>query len=631
MMKTRQIPYALAVLLAGIAFHDSAFSADECKIKYGYHTGSGQNRNDREKIAYIDLGDTLPINQSNMNYVKNLRTPKVKFYLQNAQNVTLDKNFQNPPALFYPNQVKLVKAKCLPPGSNAQTPAAMAQAMKLAGNTASQAANAIKNWFNASRKQVAIALKQAGYTVDQIAAGVRSAFNSSRKQVAIALKQAGYTVSKVAAGVRSAFNASRKQVAIALKQAGYTVDQIAAGIKSAFNANAEQIAKALDEAGYTAQQITSALKSLGYPAEMVAIAMLGVSNFTEEQLRSLLVTANYALAQINEALNNLFENTQPVITGITRPIQDTVNSAVANTMKLRYVFHGSNYPVNLPGCYWPSGNSLYGDTRSNPIPLSPTRRSIVITAWGDNLATANGVQGLPRGANATIIEKGQCAIRIRINMPPSGLRNGMNGTARLRTGRQAGPGFHWVIGTQPPRAAGSGPIPTRPPRPGSGTDLVPANVNNTLYVLATGYIQDKSGQMFVPLTSNAHCQGMSAPGLDGNYLLSQSQSITVSDIVWGVHNNGQQDATGNFLIQLLHGNQVVASRTLNSLPAGAVRTYRYSRPVSTTTVARVGLESDCFHMGTAREGWNDNKGYTVRVDVNNTVNETNESNNSNRL
>ncbi len=537
-----------------------------------------------------------------MNYVKNLRTPKVKFYLENAQNVTLDKNFQNPPALFYPNQVKLVKAKCLPPGSNAQTPAAMAQAMKLAGNTASQAANAIKNWFNASREQVAIALKQAGYTVDQIAAGVRSAFDASRKQVAIALKQAGYTVNKVAAGVRSAFNA-----------------------------NAEQIAKALDEAGYTAQQITSALKSLGYPAEMVAIAMLGVSNFTEEQLRSLLVTANYALAQINEALNNLFENIQPLITGITRPIQDTVNSAVANTMKLRYVFHGSNYPVNLPGCYWPSGNSLYGDTRSNPIPLSPARRSIVITAWGNNLAAANGVQGLPRGANATITEKGSCAIRIRIDMPPSGLRNGMNGMARLRTGRQAGPGFYWVIGTQPPRAAGSSPIPTRPPRPGSGTDLVPANVNNTLYVLATGYIQDKSGQMFVPLTSNAHCQGMSAPGLDGNYLLSQSQSITVSDIVWGVHNDGQQDATGNFLIQLLHGNQVVASQTLNSLPAGAVRTYRYSRPVSTTTVARVGLESDCFHMGTAHEGWNDNKGYTVRVDVHNTVNETNESNNSNRL
>ncbi|MEX2491715.1 MAG: hypothetical protein WD425_08125 [Nitrospirales bacterium] len=48
-----------------------------------------------------------------MNYVKNLKYRKVKFYLTNAADMTLGENQRNPGAGTYVTTVKLQKVKCL--------------------------------------------------------------------------------------------------------------------------------------------------------------------------------------------------------------------------------------------------------------------------------------------------------------------------------------------------------------------------------------------------------------------------------------------------------------------------------------------------------------------------------------
>jgi hypothetical protein len=109
---------AFAIVMGVIAFSVSsvAYSANECRIRYGYNTGNAVNgtyKNKSKKI-YLNKGQTKTINKNRLNYVKNLKTRNVKLYLKNATNVVLAKNKRNPSGGYYVGAtVKLKKVKCL--------------------------------------------------------------------------------------------------------------------------------------------------------------------------------------------------------------------------------------------------------------------------------------------------------------------------------------------------------------------------------------------------------------------------------------------------------------------------------------------------------------------------------------
>ena len=106
------------ILLCGllvVSFSSVAYAGNECKIKYGWNTGNslqGTFKNHSNTI-YLDKGQTKTINKNRMNYVKNLKSRKVKFYLKNATDMTLGKKQRNPGGGTYVLTVKLKKVKCL--------------------------------------------------------------------------------------------------------------------------------------------------------------------------------------------------------------------------------------------------------------------------------------------------------------------------------------------------------------------------------------------------------------------------------------------------------------------------------------------------------------------------------------
>ena len=51
---------ATVLILGGVSL--PSFSANECRIEYGYHTGSGFNRQDKVKKIYINVNQTKTIN-----------------------------------------------------------------------------------------------------------------------------------------------------------------------------------------------------------------------------------------------------------------------------------------------------------------------------------------------------------------------------------------------------------------------------------------------------------------------------------------------------------------------------------------------------------------------------------------
>lgn len=107
----------IIVVLLSFSFLSLAYGAG-CQIKYGWNKGNSLQGTFENKSKTITLkkGQTKTINKNRMNYVKNLKSRQVKFYLKNATNVTLGKNQRNPIAGTYVGTVKLKKVKCI--GSN---------------------------------------------------------------------------------------------------------------------------------------------------------------------------------------------------------------------------------------------------------------------------------------------------------------------------------------------------------------------------------------------------------------------------------------------------------------------------------------------------------------------------------
>ncbi len=112
--------FILLFVLLLVSFSAVSYGGNECKIQYGWNTGNslqGTFKN-HSKTIYLNTGETKTINQNRMNYVKNLSSQEVKFYLENASDVILGKNQQNPGIGTYVLTVKLVKVKCLTTSSS---------------------------------------------------------------------------------------------------------------------------------------------------------------------------------------------------------------------------------------------------------------------------------------------------------------------------------------------------------------------------------------------------------------------------------------------------------------------------------------------------------------------------------
>lgn len=262
-MKLKSINLAVMALLGSFGLSIPALAANECKIEYGWNTGNslaGTFEN-HSKTIYLNKGQTKTINKSRMNYVKNLKTRKVKFYLSSgASDVTLDKDNRNPLVGTYTNTPKLDKVTCLNTSTSSSsnssvtlTPVQLVQTLKNQGVAVQDIAKQLKNTFNKSKNDIAKLLKGVGFTENQIAGALKSGLSADATQIGSALKAAFSNISlKVGAEV--------------LKGVNFSVSQIMGALKSVFNANIEQTIKAMRDAGFTNQ---SQLNQVGEAAKQI--------------------------------------------------------------------------------------------------------------------------------------------------------------------------------------------------------------------------------------------------------------------------------------------------------------------------------------------------------------------------
>ncbi len=299
-----------------LALSTAAHAVNECRVEYGYHTGTGINRQDKTETVFIDAGGSKAVNRSQMNYVKSLKDHQVKAILQGAATMTLGKNQVNPAVGFYLAPVTLKTLQCLTQSSAQQsgfaTPQALVNALKTANTAAIEVAKQLQSTFNQTGAQVAGLLKAAGYSGAQIAGALNSAFNATADTIAQWLKAAGYTAAQVIASLKSGINATAQQAVSAvktafglgqsnlaqvgtwLKNAGYTAEQVAAGLRAGFNATAAQVANVLKSLyNASAYQMAQWLKDSGYVIEQVADAF-GLTGL------------DYAIVDIINALKSRF-------------------------------------------------------------------------------------------------------------------------------------------------------------------------------------------------------------------------------------------------------------------------------------------------------------------------------------
>ena len=284
-MKLKFINLAVIALLGSFGLSIPALAANECKIKYGWNTGNslaGTFEND-SKTIYLNKGQTKTINKSRMNYVKNLKIRKVKFYLSSgASDVTLDKDKRNPLVGTNINTPKLDKVKCLNTSTSSSsgssvtpTPAQLVQTLKNQGVAVKDIAMQLKNTFNKSKNDIAKLLKGGGFTKNQIAGALKNGLRANATQTGSALKAAFS-------------NISRKVGAEVLKGVNFSVSQIMFALKSAFNANIEQTVKAMRDAGFTNQ---SQVNQVGEAAKQIF-------NASTDVVAGVLVKVHYPIDRV---------------------------------------------------------------------------------------------------------------------------------------------------------------------------------------------------------------------------------------------------------------------------------------------------------------------------------------------
>ena len=180
---------ALIFILGLVSFSlpSISFGANECRIQYGWNSGNTLNGTFKNHSTTLNLnkGQIKTINKSRMNFVKNLKTRQVKFYLKNASNVTLGKNLRNPVAGTYIGNVKLEKAQCLNSSSSSNS-----------GGTGIN--NPIPGTISVLSQ--ILGLKNLGTKIEDVVLKVRSRLSNSVHKVADKLKQAGTTPTKPVKG-----------------------------------------------------------------------------------------------------------------------------------------------------------------------------------------------------------------------------------------------------------------------------------------------------------------------------------------------------------------------------------------------------------------------------------------------
>lgn len=343
--------HLLALAMLAALGSSVTHAANECSIEYGHHTDNP--RRDHVTTRTFNLGQTITLNRTQLNYVKNVSNHKVRIEMRGAifNDVTMSSNQVEPPVAFFLTPTILETAKCLRQASNGQffdTADQLTSILKATGANATTAARELISHFNLGLTQVVGLLKQAGYNINQVADAARDAFNASATQVAgalkstfnasvdsaaSALKAAGYSAAQVAAALaqvynqsvdqtaqilKTVFNATADTASAALKAAGYgigqvaavlnqtysqTADQTARLLKSVFNASAQAVAESLKAAGYAVNQVASALKAVyTQTATQTAQILKAVFNASANVAAVALREAGYTLAQAQEAI-----------------------------------------------------------------------------------------------------------------------------------------------------------------------------------------------------------------------------------------------------------------------------------------------------------------------------------------
>lgn len=712
-MKTNKIAQSARYIVAAAAWLIStallqpAEAADECRVKYAYSSS----------VITVDLdaGEEKTINKSNVLYVENLKSHKVRVYRSGSGAfVDLTQNGRDPGLGNYMGNVTLQKLECHGSSSSSptyQTPGAMISGLKAAGSAVNEIAAAVVAAFGVGGEQLAALLKSAGYDAFEVAGALNSALTASAAEAAGWLKQAGYSIGHIAQVLNSVYGKTAQDIAGLLKAAQYDSEQIAGALKTVFTtATNGQVAQWLRNAGFQAGQVAAALanqlnlagaqiaqamKDAGFAAADIGEALVGQLNagaanvaqwlrqagFSASQVAAVLVAefndsaalmgqwlkqAGYSAAEIGEVLKNQYSVNRDQAAQILKNLAFSAND-VATVLRvtfnstaqqaadlltalydlvgqaLRSALQAAGYaaaeieaaltpPVEVGGVL--SLNNFYGRGSSNGtvVPLYINPQPLTYEVRGSGLTAITQVTRLPVGATGEVGFKEDSRLRLTIQVPEIS-QVGRTGTADLFAGGTKVGSFDWQVTAMPrvgDRDTGSGstaPAPTR-----SLPDAAPTTFVNSLYRVGSATTTDANGDTFTaldPFNNSPFCQGIP----DGqvtrdNRQTSNRRDVTVPDIRWGVRNTSTVDITTSFTIKLLRGNQELASQRVRSLSAGDQVEFRYVRPQSTVTVAKVGLGGGCFHAGLRGEGWNDNAGFQVRVDTGNDVGESNEHNNS---
>lgn len=270
----RAIALAIVGMALTVAGH-RVLAAGECKIEYGFHTGSGINVSHHVETELLNVNETKTINRGELNYVRNLNDNKTLFTLQGTTNVTLGKNGVNPPRGFYRMPVTLKTVKCLNQTSAGFTsPEALINASKQANNTVGQIASGLKDTFGLNAQQVTQYLKNAGFSPQDIASATDEVFNLSEQRIAQLLKATGYSGNKVATALRNGLDT--------------TAHNAAAYLKNLFGSSPSQMAQWLRSAGYPLDDVARALLSVETDPQKILQALKSSFNLNADQLVSTL-------------------------------------------------------------------------------------------------------------------------------------------------------------------------------------------------------------------------------------------------------------------------------------------------------------------------------------------------------
>lgn len=397
MKNYQSLTLIITLLLLSSLLSKTVQAANECKIKYQYNYDSGGKIKRTTKYLSLNLGQTKTVNRSRIDYVKNIRDPKIKLYnrnlLTNAKyTYDLTKNAQDPITGLHLINVKLEKVKCIKPASSSatNTPFDMvAKQMKAAGKSAGQVAAHLKNQLGQSNEQVAKWLKMAGYSGAQVAAALRSSFNISAGQAAKILKQV--------------FNTTSTRIAEWLKQAGYSMDQItqalkqylgvkhkeaATILKNVFRASTRSIANALKYAGYTLIQVASALENIDETAENVAKTLKDIFNATAKKAAQALKAAGYTAAQIAKALQSAYGTTAAKIKPILVAIGYSVSQAATAVKSQKNKYDDRNIVVDTI-------NEKNMPNAMVTIVINKGSNKGYLRLTGEGVGFITGVRGLP--------------------------------------------------------------------------------------------------------------------------------------------------------------------------------------------------------------------------------------------